>query len=1065
MTQSSLFQFFNPKNKNSAVPTSPATKKAAVIKSLKKVAKIDDDDDFNGSDLDNSSDEDEKEFDKVVTAKKVMSSNKGFLDSDDYDDEDFDDLIEDEDDSSSKSNKKRVKAPNTKKATPKTSRTKKNTSTSASSRSVSPSPSSSSKISPSTSMTSLSAAANIDDFELPTWLTTNLRDAKKRPVTDPNYDPTTVFIPQNEYDHFTPFQKQFWDIKRTNFDSIVMIRKGKFYEMFNIDAIFVRDKLKLKLTNRGKEPMCGIPDKYFSEWALKIINAGKRVCKVEQMETAIDQRNRKGGEKAIKRELVQIYSLGTIDDFEMLESSQPSYLMSIRSSRREIAGVCLVDCSTGSFHIGTVNEDDLMDILIRFEPVEVVYGKDTLCAEHLEVVKRICGSSTTHVKSGTEWDPQLALNAIQRIAGWNEVPEFLTNAPKEAVAALGGCVAYLNDHKIAKSLLSLQRFSALDEAGGSKFLSLDSSALTNLQIIGNESNCLLNIIDRCSTSFGKRRLRFWIMHPLRNITAIEQRLDAVDELKDPQFLTLPKNLQSFPDLERILARVYSNRCSVKIFLDCLAALESAAEFIKPLESTVKCTLLKNTIARVQSSKLLKSLNKISNSVEKEKSIEENELIVKAGCFKDVDEIEEEVKDIERKLNKELDRIKKKVGCNSIQFYHRQSERYLVQIPISYTDDLDDDFVFHSQTKTCKRYRTPEVKELLTELENVENERLKLRSGCQKRFIEDFTKHSAEWDLLVDSIADLDCLLSLSAASQSWKQKSCRPKFITKDSPEANGHAYINIKEMSHPCIQVRCIPNDILLADKYVLLITGPNASGKSTFARTCCVAIILAQLGCYLPAESATLTIFDQIFTRIGAGDRLFSGQSTFAVELSETARLMRNSTSDSFVVLDELGRGTSTFDGISIASAVLEYFINEKKCPLVFCTHYHILTQQFQGVGPVRNVSMKYAVTPTKLLLEHKLIDGPCSSSFGCAVAKMCGLDKEICDEAQKIADDFEARHKALHLSNNECQITQIELRPELKKVYDDIKGAMEMEGSQFMKMAKLEEVFKQLPQIYLG
>ncbi|OHT00741.1 MutS domain III family protein [Tritrichomonas foetus] len=1051
--QQSLFQFFNPKNSTkSKAPASPSktTKKASAIKNLKKV--VNEDEDFDISDLESESD-DEKEFSKMVTKGKLMESNSPSETSESESEE----IV-------SKPN--RIKAPKSKKqtvisepkASPKKSSSKKSSGFA--------SPSSSSKISPSSSMESISRAISSDESELPDWLTKNLRDAQKRPPTDPNYDPTTVYIPPSAENSFTPFQKQFWEIKRVNFDAVVMIRKGKFYEMFSTDAIFTRDKLKLRLTNRGKEPMCGVPEKAFSEWALKIINAGKRVCKVEQMETAVDQRNRKGGEKAIKRELVQIYSLGTIDDFEMLESSQPSYLMSLRSSDRSSAGVCLVDCSTGSFHLGVVNEDDLMDVLIRFEPVEVVFSRDTLCPEHLEVVKQICGGCATHAKSGTEWwDPQLSMNAIQRTAGWDNIPEFLANAPKGAIAALGGCVAYLSDHKIAKSLLSLQRFSSLDEAGGNRFLTLDSSALTNLQIIGRDEHCLLHIIDRCSTSFGRRRLRFWLMHPLRNISAIEARLDAVEELFDSAYVALPKKMQSIPDLERILSRVYSNRCSVKVFLDCINSLKKAVEFLQPLEAQVKSALLKSIVPHGKSSILLSHLDGILKSLEIHKSLEQNEFVVKKGIYDDIDEIEQEVANAENELDEELDNIREELKCPDIKFFHQQSEKYQVQIPNKACKHLDDSYSFVSQNKDVKRYRTPRIKELIMHLEDVENERQKKRSGCQKRFIDDFTKKSNDWDQIVESLAELDCLLSLSSCSQRWGAHKCRPKFITKDSPEANGHAYISIKQMIHPCVPGRCIPNDIHMSDKYVLIITGPNASGKSTFARMCCVSIVLAQLGCYLPALEATMTVYDQIFTRIGAGDRLFSGQSTFAVELAETARLMKNATADSFVVLDELGRGTSTFDGIAIASAVLEYFIKEKQCPLVFCTHYHVITQQFQGFGPVRNASMKYIIGD-QLTLLHELIDGPCSSSFGCAVARMCGLDKSLTEEAQKIADDFEARHKALHVNSNECEITKIELKPEFKKAYEDVRDIMAGSEGNAVKVAKLEEIINnQVKKLDLG
>ena len=999
--QSSILEFFKTK-KTKVQPTSPLTKKATAIRSLKRVSKRDADEDF-VLELSEESD-DEKEFDKVVSKEKAMRSNK-LSDSDDWE------QLEPEPEPE-KPTKKKVTAPK-KKAS-------------------SPSP----QVSSSSSMESLATVS--DEAELPKWLTTDLRDKNGARPGDSNYDPTTVLIPKDVKASFTPFQKQFWAIKENNFDAIVMIRKGKFYEMFSTDAVFARDVLKLRLTARGKEPMCGVPEKAFAEWALKIINAGRRVCKVEQMETAIDQKNREG-EKTIRRKLVQIYSSGTIDDYEMLESSQPSYLMSLRSSAKNTAGVCLVDCSTGSFHLGVVNEDDLTDVLIRFEPVEVVFNRESLCPEHLEIVKTICGNGVTHSKTGAEWwDGQLALNQIQRTAKWDDIPEELEKFPTEAIAALGGCVAYLKDHKIAKSLLSLKRFSSLDEAGGSKFLALDSSALTNLQIIGKDEHCLINIIDKCVTPFGKRRLRFWAMHPLRNLAEINDRLDAVDELMDAaKYAGLSKKMQALPDLERILSRVYANRCGVRVFLDCLQSLSNAAELIASLESKVEAPLLKRTVKPGMASDITKLLNRFNSSLEREKSLNDNEFVVKKGVFQDIDDIDNEVKSIEQELDSALAQIRKELHCKDIEFSQMQNKRYEVEIPARIAAELGDKYRLMSQTKTIRRFRTPEIDDLVTRLENVENERQKLRAGCQKRFVDDFASNSELLDATVNALAELDCLLSLAAVSNSWTTK-CRPKFVSKDSEEANGKALLSLKTMSHPSV-VGCIPNDVLIRDKYVLIITGPNASGKSTFARMCCIAIVLAQIGCYLPAVEATLTIYDQIFTRIGAGDRLFSGQSTFGVELSETARLMSHATEDSFVVLDELGRGTSTFDGIAIATAVLEHFIEQVKCPLVFCTHYHVLTQQFQPFPMVRNASMKYAILPKEIKLLHKIVDGPCSSSFGCEVAKICGLPEDITKEAQEVANDFEARHKALHVNTSECQVEVIEVKPEYRTIADALKAAL--------------------------
>ena len=1002
MSQQNLFQYFNPKNKQTPL-SSPVTKKKTAIKSLEKITKKNEDDDFD-LDFSSSADSDE-EFEKVIQEKKLkkISGQKKIVQIKEPSSEE--EVIK-----PIKSKSKKIKNENVKK-------------------------------NPSMeSVSEMTSSISTDEVELPDWLTNNLRDEKKRKPTDPNYDSSTVFIPSSEENSFTPFQKQFWEIKKKNFDAVVMIRKGKFYEMFSIDALFARDVLKLRLTNRGKEPMCGVPEKAFSEWALKIINAGKRVCKVEQMETAVDQKNRKGGDKAIIRELVQVYSLGTIDDFEMLESSQPSFLMALKSSGRNNAGICLVDCSVGSFHMGVVNEDDLADVLIRFEPVEVIYHADSICSEHLNSIKYYCGNVATRAKSGIEnWDGQLAFNSIQKIAGWEIIPEELEKYPKEAVAALGGCVSYLHEHKIAKSLLALKRFSSLEEIGGSRFLALDSSALTNLQIIGKDEYSLLKILDKCSTSFGKRKLRFWIMHPLRNIYQINQRLDALDELMKPEFINISKKMGLLPDLERMLSRVYSNRCNPRVFLDCLNALLKAAEFMSYFEDKVESNLLKILCPKGKGKSLEKQVNNIISDIDVDHSLESNELVVKSGVFNDIDEIENEISSIDNEFKLELNSIIKELKCKEIKYVHQMSERYQVEIPIEYTDDIDSKFVLVSQTKGVKRYHTEEILELLKKLEYVENERQKLRSNCQARFIAEFSKKSTLWDSTVESIAEIDCLISLANASQRWKASGfCRPKFVERNSSEANGKSILKFKQMRHPCLPGDCFPNDANISDKNILLITGPNASGKSTYARMCCISIVLAQIGCYLPGESAILTVYDQIFTRIGAGDRLFSGQSTFAVELSETARLMKHSTSESFVVLDELGRGTSTFDGIAIASAVLEHFITKIKCPLVFCTHYHVLAEQFDGHPLVRNASMKYDIRQ-KLTLLYQLVDGMCSSSFGCSVAALCGLPKKITDEAQEIADNFECRHKALHVTKSDIKIEVKELRHELKEFVEDIKQSL--------------------------
>jgi DNA mismatch repair protein MSH6 len=903
-----------------------------------------------------------------------------------------------------------------------------------------------------------SVSASVKEEDIPEWLSTNLRDANQRRPGEGGYDATTVFVPPQEEALFTPFQKQYWEIKRRNFDAIVMIRKGKFFEMNSVDALFARDVLKLHLTWRGREPMCGVPDRAFTEWAIKIINAGRRLCKVEQVETAIDQRNRKDGGKAIQRELVQAYSLGTIDDLEMLESSQPSYLLSLRSSGRSCAGVCLVDCSTGCFYMGVVDEDDLADTLIRFEPVEVIYNADMVSEEHLDIIRHMSGNVIRGFKGGIEcWDGSLAMNFIQRIAGWEELPESLLKMDKEAIAAFGGCVAYLNDHKIAGPLLSLRRFKALNEAGSGDHLVLDSSALVNLQIIGKDEHCLLSILDLCVTSFGKRRLRFWVIHPLRNRRQIEERQNSIEELMGNDFINIGKRMNGIPDLERILARVYSNRCTIRVFVDCLNGLKKVGHFFASLENDIKSNLLKAHVHPVgKGDQIERQIDGILNQLELEKSLDTNEFVVKGGVYADIDAIDGEVGRIEEEFVQYLCAIRTELRCREIEFQNLQSDKYLLVIPARFTDNLDSRFILMSKTKAVSRYHTPQIQSMLRRLEDVENERLKLRSQSQKQFLDDFTAKSVLWDSLVESCADIDCLVSISSACKRWRSSDlCRPRFIEKGS---DSNAVLNLRKMRHPCLRENPIPNDADIGARFVLLITGPNASGKSTYARMCCVAIVLAQIGCFLPAEAATLTVFDQIFTRIGASDRLFSGQSTFAVELAETARLTKNATSDSFVVLDELGRGTSTFDGIAIAGSVLSYFVDKIRCPLVFCTHYHVLAEQFAHCDVLRNVSMKFEVRG-KLHLLYEVVDGMCDNSFGCQVARICGLPDDLTEEAQNVADDFERRHAGIHVSAQNVKVLALDQRDDLKRVVDDLIAAFDSSSKLFERINRLNPILHEI------
>ncbi|CAG8542071.1 1112_t:CDS:10 [Diversispora eburnea] len=904
----------------------------------------------------------------------------------------------------------------------------------------------------------VSSSQRVADFktkndERYSWLL-DVKDADKNPEGSPNYDPRTLHIPKSAWNKFTPFEKQFWEIKSKHWDTIVFFKKGKFYELYERDADIGHSEFDLKLTDRVNMRMVGVPEMSFESWAAQFIAKGYKVARVDQMETAIgkemrEKSSKKKEEKIIRRELTSILTAGTIVDGGLLTNEMSTFCMSIKEScntenESPTFGICFVDTATAEFHITSFNDDldrtQFETLIMQVKPREIVYEKGRLSQRTMRILKN-CTSRTiwTALKPDVEfWDATTTHDEIRFsryfskngkksfgqeeeedvIMENNNDDEIMENsesedpydtwpsAIKEAMkkplmmSALGGLIWYLRSLKLDAELVSLKNFHIYDPIRHCSSLILDGQSLANLEVFensvdGSDQGTVFKLLNHCATPFGKRTFKKWLCHPLRDIDAINARLDAVEELNSvPEFRdSFYASFSQFPDLERLISRIHAKTCKVKEFLLVLTAFENLMKTVSHLGGFAQ---------KFKSEKLLKLFETIPNltpmllyfkeAFDHGKAENEGNLIPYPGIDNDYDDIKTKLKDIDEKLAQHLAEANNQLRTTKIIYKDVGKEIYQLEVPNS--------------IKKVNRYWNPTLQKLVRDLQEaleVESNVLKSLNGS---FYEKFDAHYHEWLLAVKIISELDCLLSLANSSLALGEPCCRPQFIRQ------GPSILEFEELRHPCI-VSGIVNDFIPNDTFlggdqpnIILLTGPNMGGKSTLLRQNCVAIIMAQLGCYVPAKRCLMTPFDRIYTRIGANDNILAGQSTFMVELSETSKILHEATPRSMVILDELGRGTSTFDGYAIAYSVLHYLATHIGCLGLFSTHYGMLTQEFSKNPNIalKHMSCEIDQDRKEVTFLYKLISGVCPKSYGMNVANMAGIPRQIVDRAEMIAAKFE-------------------------------------------------------------
>lgn len=789
-------------------------------------------------------------------------------------------------------------------------------------------------------------------------------------------------------DNLTPLMRQYFEIKEQYSDYLLLFQVGDFYELFFEDAKKASSFLGIALTKRGNIngepiPLCGVPMHALDHYLIKLVRGGFKVAICNQLEEATPG-------KVVRRGITQVLTPGTLTDSRLLDDKSASYLLSFFPSKNGW-GLLFGELLTAQLFATTIQPNAIKSLeseLARFFPDEILIP-DTKEGKYFGRYFKDLGFFSTEVQEIDNEDEQSARAWLNRQL--HEQSDYF-NEHEDLKLAVYNFYNYLHKNQEA----ALYQFRQVQFYKPDDFLILDAATQKNLELIknnqdGTKSNTLFSLLDRATTSMGSRMIKKWIMRPLVKQEQIVQRQDAIEILiKD---LTLREKLISLfyeiSDLERTIGRIALNRAQLGDYLNLKSALTVLPELKKILRKIQKGLFAVIETKITDFSNLTKLLE---DSLNDDLS---RSYLIKPGFDKELDRIRELVDTANEKILKLEQKEQELTGITSLKIRYNQVQGYYIEVTKPNLDAVPKDRYIRHQTLSGKeRFITQELKDLQVEIEYAHSQISTAEAAIFDRIKYEVSQHVGELRRVAHTLAHLDALIGF--ANIAYDNGYVRPMF--------NANRDIIIEDGRHPIVEVvsknSFIPNDTNLTDDESLwIITGPNMGGKSTYLRQVALICIMAQCGSFIPAKSASLPILDRIFTRIGAGDNLAEGKSTFLVEMEETASICTQATENSLVILDEVGRGTSTFDGLAIAQAVVEYIYKNIKARCLFATHYHELTSlesKYPGICAYHAASKK---TNDGILFLHKIAKGVANGSFGIEVAKLANLPKSVVQRAQEI------------------------------------------------------------------
>ncbi|KIN02401.1 hypothetical protein OIDMADRAFT_162578 [Oidiodendron maius Zn] len=873
------------------------------------------------------------------------------------------------------------------------------------------------------------------------WLA-NIQDIDRNPPGHPDYDPRTIYIPPNAFANFSPFEKQYWEIKQRYWDSIVFFKKGKFYELYENDATIGHQLFDLKLTDRVNMRMVGVPEMSLDHWANQFVAKGFKIARVDQCESALGKEMReredsqgppgkgaKKPDKIIRRELACVLTRGTLVEGSMLQDDMATFCVAIKESTVDdlpAFGIAFVDTATGQFFLSDFVDDvDLTKFetfIAQTRPQELLLEKSCISTKALRILKNNTTPTTiwNHLKPGKEfWDAELAKRELDcsgyfpsdSAEGEEVWPETLQAARNKdlLISAFGALVHYLRTLKLERDLLTQGNFTWYNPIQKDTTLVLDGQTLINLEVFANtfdggQEGTLFTLLNRCVTPFGKRMFRQWVCHPLADAKRINERLDAVDMINadrtiSDQFIA---SMTRMPDLERLISRIHAGVCKPDDFVRVLEGFEQI-EYTMSLLGAFGGGggIVDRLIGSMPD--LKKPLEWWKTAFDRSQAREFKILVPERGIEEEFDASQDRISEVEGELEALLKSKQSEFRSKKVIFKNIGKEVYQLEVPSAIK--VPKDWKMMSSAAGVKRYYFVELSDLVRDLQEAQETHGQVVKQVTGRFYARFDEEYNTWLAAIKIMAQLDCLISLAAASSALGHPSCRPTFVDSE------RSIVEFEELRHPCVLPNVtdfIPNDVKLGgdESNITLLTGANAAGKSTILRMTCIAVIMAQIGCYVPCISAKLTPVDRIMSRLGANDNIFAAQSTFFVELSETKKILAEATPRSLVILDELGRGTSSYDGVAVAQAVLHHVATHIGCVGFFATHYHSLATEFAGHPEIAAKRMQIHVDDDnrRVTFLYKLENGVAEGSFGMHCAAMCGIPSKVIDRAEVAAKEWE-------------------------------------------------------------
>jgi len=802
------------------------------------------------------------------------------------------------------------------------------------------------------------------------------------------------------FEKLSPMMKQYLLTKEQHKDSIIFYRLGDFYEMFFDDALFASKYLELTLTGREcahpkRAPMCGIPYHAAETYIAKLVEGGYKVAICEQL-------TQPGETKGIvERDIIRTITPGTAIEDEVLKADKNNFLCSVYMEKDHI-GVCWADISTGHMEACEFIDKDsikmLDDTLSRVKPTEIISNSTAALNSTNLVSIKLNAVPKFYPYDDSVYNYSKSEKIIFNQFNVKSLDSLGLSDNKLATKAVGGLLAYIQDTQ-KRSATNIKKLNIVKDE---RFIHLDINTRRNLELVESMSlkrkkGSLLWLLDNTQTSMGARKMRLFIDQPLRDEKTINERLNGVEELANNTMLrtNISDLLLRVQDIERKCSKISANTILPK---ECLSLAEtlSVVPEIKNVLNGAYSKILKEANNKISdlsevSEMLLSAINPECSNNMKDGGY------IKLGFSEELDQLKN-IGEYGKQWLAELEQNEKaRTGIKFLKTGYNRIFGYYIEISKSNLDLVPDNYIRKQTTTTGERFITPELKEMEYKILTSAEEALKIESKIYQDIKKTLNSYIAQMLDIADALSTIDVLVSFANVSNKYHYVK----------PTINSNiSHINIIDGRHPVVEAllkdtQFSPNDTLLDDNEnrTMLITGPNMAGKSTYMRQVAIITLMAHIGCFVPAKQAEICLVDRIFTRVGASDDLAFGQSTFMVEMTEVSNIIANATNNSLIILDEVGRGTSTYDGLSIAWAIMEYLSKHLKAKTLFATHYHELTELEGNIDGVKNYRVMVKEFQDSIIFLHKIGRGSANKSFGIEVAKLAGLPDELVKRAKEV------------------------------------------------------------------